>query len=101
MKRRDFITLLGGAAAWPLTARAQRPAIPVIGFLTSTPPQVFANMIDAFRAGLAEVNYAEGRNVAFEYRTVGAEYERFEAMAAELTRRSVSLIFATGGSPPA
>jgi putative ABC transport system substrate-binding protein len=58
-------------------------------------------MIDAFRAGLAEVNYAEGRNVAFEYRTVGAEYERFEAMAAELTRRPVSLIFATGASPAA
>jgi putative tryptophan/tyrosine transport system substrate-binding protein len=100
--RRELVVTLGGAAAmWPFAARAQRPAMPVIGFLTITPPQVFANMIDAFRAGLAEVNYAEGRNVAFEYRTAGAEYERLEAMAAELIRRPVSLIFATGASPAA
>jgi putative tryptophan/tyrosine transport system substrate-binding protein len=99
VNRRSFITLLGGAAAsWPLAARAQQPAMPVIGFLTSTPPQLFANMIDAFRQGLAELGYAEGRNVTFEYRTAGAEYERFQSMAAELVRRPVSVIFATGGT---
>jgi putative ABC transport system substrate-binding protein len=102
MRRREFITLIGGAvAAWPLAARAQQQAMPVIGFLTSTPPQLFAPMIDAFRAGLAELDYAEGRNVAFEYRTAGADYERFQAMAAELARRRVSIIFATGGTAAA
>jgi putative ABC transport system substrate-binding protein len=96
------MTLLGGAAAaWPVAARAQQPAMPVIGLLTSTPPQLFANMIDAFREGLAEQGYAEGRNVTVEYHTAGAEYERFPLMAAELVRRPASIIFATGGSAAA
>jgi putative ABC transport system substrate-binding protein len=102
IRRREFIFTLGGAAAaWPLAARAQQPSMPVIGFLTSTPPQLFAHMIEAFRAGLAELGYTEGRNVTFEYRTAGAEYERFPALAAELAHRPVSFIFATGGTSAA
>jgi hypothetical protein len=77
MKRREFITLLGGAAvAWSLAARAQQSAMPVIGFLSSGQPQVFAHMIDAFRHGLNETGYVVGQNVAFEHRAAGSEYDR-------------------------
>jgi putative tryptophan/tyrosine transport system substrate-binding protein len=101
MKRREFITLLGGAAAWPLAARAQQPAMPVIGFLSSGQPQVFAHMIDAFRQGLNETGYVVGQNVAFEHRAAGSEYDRFRAMADDLVRRQVAVIFATGGTAAA
>jgi putative ABC transport system substrate-binding protein len=101
MRRRDFITLLGGAAtAWPLAAHAQQPAMPVVGFLSSG-PQVFAHMIDAFRQGLNETGYVVGQNVAFEHRAAGSEYDRFRAMADDLVRRQVAVIFATGGTAAA
>jgi putative tryptophan/tyrosine transport system substrate-binding protein len=99
MQRRQFIALLGGtAAAWPLAARAQQPAMPVIGFLSSAQPQVFAHMIDAFRQGLNETGYIEIQNVAFEHRAAGDDYGRFRAMANDLVDRQVAVIFTTGGT---
>jgi putative tryptophan/tyrosine transport system substrate-binding protein len=97
LKRREIITLLGGATAWPLAVRAQQPKIPVIGLLTVTPPQLMAHLIDAFRQDLSELDYIEGRNVAFEYRTARFHDERFEALATELVRSQVSMIFVTAG----
>jgi ABC-type uncharacterized transport system substrate-binding protein len=99
MRRREFITLLGGAAAaWPLAVRAQQPTMPVIGFLSSSQPQVFAQMIDAFRQGLNETGYVVGQNVAFEHRAAGSEYDRYRAMADDLIGRQVAVIFVTGGT---
>jgi putative ABC transport system substrate-binding protein len=100
MRRRSFIGILGGAAAWPLAARAQQ-AMPVIGFLSSGQPNVFAHLLDAFRQGLNEFGYVEGRNVAFEYRAAGSEYDRFRAMADDLVRRQVTVIFSNGGTAAA
>src|SRR6516162_1201837 len=100
LKRRDFITLLGGAAvAGPLAARAQQAAIPVIGFLGTGSEAQSHGQVTAFRRGLSQVGFDEGRNVAFEFRWAEGRYERLPAMAAELARRPVALILAN--APPA
>jgi putative ABC transport system substrate-binding protein len=100
LKRREFITLLGGAAAWPLAARAQQPAMPVVGYLGSGSATASASFVTAFRLGLGDIGWAEGRNLAIEFRWAEDQYDRLPGLAADLVSRGVTAIVAVGSPLP-
>jgi putative tryptophan/tyrosine transport system substrate-binding protein len=101
MRRRELTVLLGTAAVWPLAGRAQQPGMPVVGYLGPESPGPFASRVRAFRDGLAEAGYVEGRNVVIEFRWAEGRYDRLPALAADLARRRVDAIAAPGGAPVA
>src|SRR6516162_7751264 len=102
IRRRNFLATLGGAAAaWPLAARAQQPAMPVIGFLNTRSADVSSHLVAALRRGLAENGYVEGQTVTVEYRWANGQYDRLPALAAELANRPMAVLVATGGEPAA
>src|SRR5688500_6906897 len=97
MRRREVITLLAGAAAWPLAARAQQAAMPVVGYLDPRSPDTQADRLRAFRQGLKDIGYVEGENVRIEYRWAENQVDRLPMLAAELVRQRVNVIATTGG----
>jgi putative ABC transport system substrate-binding protein len=97
LRRREFITLIGGAATWPFAARAQQPRLPVIGFVNSSSPDLYVPFVRAWQKGLGETGYADGRNVAVEYRWAMGHYGRLPALVAELVRLPVAVLAATSG----
>jgi putative tryptophan/tyrosine transport system substrate-binding protein len=101
VKRRAFITLIGGATAWPFAALAQPMTMPVVGFLQGATPEGYLSALAAFRKGLSEIGYSEGQNVTIELRWAEGRLERLPELARDLVRRQVSVIFAGGGAEPA
>src|SRR5262245_8332227 len=99
VQRREFISLLGGAAAWPLAARAQQPAMPVVGFMSARSPEESAHLVAAFHRGLGEGGFFEGQNVALEFRWARGQYDRVAALATELVNRGIAVLVAVGGDP--
>jgi len=99
VKRREFMSLLGGAAAWPLAARAQQSPMPVVGILASVSPAPYAGFIAAIKEGLQQTGYIEGRNVTIEYRWADGQYDRLPPLATELAERGVAVIILVGGGP--
>src|SRR5262249_55919534 len=97
VRRREFITLLGGAAAWPLAGHAQQPAMPVIGFLSGRSPNDSVAIVIAFQRGLGELGYFDGQNVEIDFRWALSHYDQLPALARDLVRRKVTVIVATGG----
>src|SRR5262249_13152086 len=101
MKRREFITLLGGAAAWPIAVRAQQPAMPVVGFLSSRSPGESAALVAAFRQGLGESGFVEGQNLVIAFRWAEGRYDRLPGLATDLVDLRVAVLFTAGGPPSA
>ena len=99
MRRREFITLLGGGTAWPIVARAQQPAMPVVGFMNIMSPESIPHWVAAFHQGLKDTGFVEGQNVAIEYRWAHGQYDRLPELVAGLVRRRVTVLAATGGDP--
>ena len=101
IQRREFITLLGGFAAWPLAARGQQPTMPVIGFMSARSPSDSAYLVDAFRQGLLEAGYLEGETISIEYRWANGDYGRLPGLASDLLTRKVLVLVAVGGDASA
>src|SRR6516164_8188405 len=101
MRRREFITLVGGAAAWPLAVRAQQKSLPVIGFMSSRSPEDSKSVLTGFRKGLSESGLVEGRDVVIEFRWARGDFDRLPALATEFVRDRVAVIVAAGAEPPA